>query len=81
MGETPFKRPTEIKLQTPRFWFSFRPGTRPANDISIALEMRPQFAVLRFKMYSSDHNEICTRHGSVTIVTCTKVGCDQFITF
>ena len=33
-------------------------GNRPTNDISIEFEIRPNFAVLWFKMYSTDHNEI-----------------------
>ena len=35
-----------------------RTGTRPTNHISIEFEIRPKFAVLLFKMYSADHNEI-----------------------
>ena len=35
-----------------------RPGARPTNDISIEFEIRPKFAVLWFKMYSTDHNDI-----------------------
>ena len=31
---------------------------RPTNDISIEFEIWPQFAVLWFKVYSTDHNEI-----------------------
>ena len=34
------------------------PGTRPTNDISIEFEIRPNLAVLWFKMYSTEHNEI-----------------------
>ena len=34
------------------------PGARPTNDISIEFEIRPKFAVLWVKMYSTDHNEI-----------------------
>ena len=34
------------------------PGARPTNDISIEFEIRPKFAVLWFKLYSTDHNEI-----------------------
>ena len=34
------------------------PDARPTNDISIEFEIRPKFAVLWFKMYSTDHNEI-----------------------
>ena len=34
------------------------PGACPTNDISIEFETRPKFAVLWFKMYSTDHNEI-----------------------
>ena len=34
------------------------PGARPTNDISIEFEIRPKFAVLWFKMYSTDHYEI-----------------------
>ena len=30
----------------------------PINDISIEFEIRPNFAVFWFKMYSTDHNEI-----------------------
>ena len=33
-------------------------GTCPANDIAIKFEIWPKFAVLWFKMYSTDHNEI-----------------------
>ena len=33
-------------------------GARPTNDISIEFEIRPNFAVLCFKMFSTDHNEI-----------------------
>ena len=33
-------------------------GARPTNDISISFEIRPKFAVLWFKIYSTDHNEI-----------------------
>ena len=33
-----------------------RPGARPTNDISIELEIRPKFAVLWFKMHSTDRN-------------------------
>ena len=36
----------------------WRPGAYPTNDILIKFEIRPKFAVLRFKMYSTDHNEI-----------------------
>ena len=36
----------------------WRPGARPTNDISIEFEIRPNFAVLWFKMFSTDHNEI-----------------------
>ena len=31
---------------------------RPTNDISIEFEIWPQFAMLWFKVYSTDHNEI-----------------------
>ena len=34
------------------------PGARPTNDISIEFEIRPKFAGLWFKIYSTDHNEI-----------------------
>ena len=34
------------------------PGARPTNDISIEFEIRPKFAVLWFKMYSTDHYKI-----------------------
>ena len=34
------------------------PGASPTNDISIEFEIRPNFVVLYFKMYSTDHNEI-----------------------
>ena len=30
----------------------------PTNDISIEFEIQPKFAVLWFKIYSTDHNEI-----------------------
>ena len=31
------------------------------------------FAVLCFKMYSIDHNEICTHYDNVTVVMCAKI--------
>ena len=34
------------------------PGARPTNDISIEFEIGPKFAVLWFKIYSTDHNKI-----------------------
>ena len=34
------------------------PGTRPTNIISIEFEIRPKFAVLWLRLYSTDHNEI-----------------------
>ena len=34
------------------------PGARPTNDISIEFEIRPKFAVLWFKICSTDHNEM-----------------------
>ena len=34
------------------------PGARPTIDISIEFEIRPNFAVLWFKIYSSDHNKM-----------------------
>ena len=35
-----------------------RPGARPTNDISIEFEIRPNYAVLWFKMYSPNYNKI-----------------------
>ena len=49
------------------------PGTRPTNNISIEFEIRPKFAVLWFKIYSADQNEIlhtsweCNCRGMCTI--------------
>ena len=37
---------------------SLRPGACPTNDISIEFEIQTKLAVLWFKMYSTDHNEI-----------------------
>ena len=34
----------------------FQLGARPTKDISIEFEIRPKFAVLWFKMHSTDHN-------------------------
>ena len=34
------------------------PGARPTNNTSIKFEIRPNFAVLWFEMYSTYHNEI-----------------------
>ena len=34
------------------------PGACPTNDISMECEIQPKFAVLWFKMYSTDHKEI-----------------------
>ena len=36
---------------------SLRPGVCPTNDISIEFEIRPKFAVLWFKVHSTNHNE------------------------
>ena len=33
-------------------------GARPTNDISIEFEIRQNFAVIWFKIYPTDHNEI-----------------------
>ena len=38
-------------------WHGF-PGPRTTYDISIEFEARTKFAVIWFKMYSTDHNEI-----------------------
>ena len=35
-----------------------RPSDSPTNDISIEFQIQPKFAVLCFKRYSTDHNEI-----------------------
>ena len=35
-----------------------RSGVRPTNDISTEFEIRPKFAVLWFKTYSTDHKTI-----------------------
>ena len=35
-----------------------RPGARPTKNISIEFEILPKFAMLWYKMYSTDHNEI-----------------------
>ena len=34
------------------------PGAHPTNDISIEFEIRPNFAVLWFKIYFTYHNEV-----------------------
>ena len=34
------------------------PGAGPTNDISIEFEIRPKYAVLWFKMYCTNHNDI-----------------------
>ena len=34
------------------------PDARPTNDISIEFKIQPKFAVLWFKMHSTNHNEI-----------------------
>ena len=50
-----------LKVQDTRLGGAYTfplPGARPTNDISIEFEIRPKFAVLWFKMYSTDHNEI-----------------------
>ena len=33
-------------------------SARPIKDISIEFEVRPKLAMLRFKIYVTDHNEI-----------------------
>ena len=33
-------------------------GAHPTNDISIEFEIRPKFAVLWFRTYSTDNSEI-----------------------
>ena len=35
-----------------------KPGARPTNDIPIEFEICPKFAVLWFKIYSTNHNKI-----------------------
>ena len=35
-----------------------RSSPRPTNDISIEFEIRPNFGVPWFQMYSTDHNKI-----------------------
>ena len=52
------------------------PSARPTNDISIKFEIRQQFGAISFKIYSTDHNEICTRAESVTVMMCAKFRCD-----
>ena len=44
-----------LQVNSMDYWW---PGARPTNDISIEFEIQPKFAVLWFKMYSTDHNEI-----------------------
>ena len=45
------------------WWLGYtRPGARLTDGISIEFEIRPHFAVLQFKVYSTDHNEILRRH-------------------
>ena len=53
------------------------PFARASNDIAIEFEIRPKFAVLWFKTRCTDHHEICTRHDSVTVVTCVQFCCDR----
>ena len=36
----------------------FMYGARPTNDISIELEIWPKFALICFRMYSTDYDEI-----------------------
>ena len=45
-------------VSTAHFWDIVMPGARPTNGISIEFEIRPKFAVIWFRMYSTDHNEI-----------------------
>ena len=35
-----------------------QPGARPTDDISIEFEIQSKFAVLRLKIYWTDHNKI-----------------------
>ena len=46
-----------LKLEYSRITWSI-PGACPTNDISIEFEILPKFAVLWFKMYSTDHHKI-----------------------
>ena len=46
-----------------------KPGTRPTTDISIEFEIRPKFALLWFKTYSSNHDEILSRRNFAHITT------------
>ena len=43
-------------------------GARPINVILMELEIRPKFAVLKFKICSNDHNEIL--HKSLQLHCC-----------
>ena len=54
------------------------PGARPANDISIELEIHWKYVMLLAMIYSADHNEILqTSRDSITGVTCAKLPCDR----
>ena len=46
------------QVNTDCSWLQSQPGARPTNDISIEFEIRPKFAVLWFKIYSTDPNDI-----------------------
>ena len=56
-------------------------GAHPTNGISIELKIRPKFAVLWFKKYATDHNEILHMSHSVTVIMCAKFICDQLNKF
>ena len=76
LNENPLKRslvPLMLKPEAPR--------ARPTNDISMEFEIRPNFAVLWFKIYSIDNKKNCTRHDNVTIVTCAQFRCDWLSIF
>ena len=54
---------------------------RPTNAISIEFEIRPKFAMPRFKCILPITTKFCTSLDSVTVVTCAKFICDRFSIF
>ena len=47
-------------------------GTHPTNDISIEFEIRPKFAVLWFKIYSTYHYEKFAHVKTATLSWCVQ---------
>ena len=67
--------------QRNEIWYHLRiyysSGARPTKHISIEFEIRWKFKTLGVKYTRPITTIFCTRHDSVTVVTCAKYRCDR----